>query len=168
MQICLINRKYYHTSQSTNRQLRCRKWIGIVVQQCSYTPATEAVLPSIHYARSVISRSGAALRRYRQTLFKKDMEPRGEFFLEIIRPKSPLAEHRRTSPLGLPTRKHTCMIATQEATDNQAHETCWKGRKKGFCSRKRPCTHTHKKVRKTDIHESKKNYSGTQSCKQVS
>jgi len=89
MQICLINRKYYHTSQSTNRQLRCRKWIGIVVQQCSYTPATEAVLPSIHYARSVISRSGAALRRYRQTLFKKDMEPRGEFFLEIIRPNLP-------------------------------------------------------------------------------
>jgi len=35
------------------RQLRCRKWISIVVLWCSYTPATEAVLPSIHYTRSV-------------------------------------------------------------------------------------------------------------------
>jgi len=44
------------------RQLRCRKWIRIVVRRCSYTLATKAVLPSIHHARSVISRSGAVLR----------------------------------------------------------------------------------------------------------
>jgi len=50
--------------KTRRRQLRCRKWISILEQQCSYTPATEAVLPSIHYATSVISRSGAALRRY--------------------------------------------------------------------------------------------------------
>jgi len=45
-----------------------------------YTPATEAVFPSIHYARSVISRSGAALFRHHKTLFNRNMEPRGDFF----------------------------------------------------------------------------------------
>ena len=34
------------------RQLRCRKWISIVVRRCSYTPATEAVLPKINYERT--------------------------------------------------------------------------------------------------------------------
>ena len=68
--------------EARRRQLRCRKWNSIVMRRCSYTPATEAVRPRIHYARSVISRSGAALRRYRGALFKKDMEPRGDFFLK--------------------------------------------------------------------------------------
>jgi len=54
----------------------------MVVQRCSYTPATEAVLPSIHYARSVISCSGAALRRHHGTLFNRDMEPKGDLFLK--------------------------------------------------------------------------------------
>ena len=73
------------------RQLRCRRWIGIV-RRCSYAPATEAVLPSIYYARSVISRSGAALRRpgHHGTWFNWDMEPRGDFFWKIIHPKSSL------------------------------------------------------------------------------
>jgi len=57
------------------RQLRCQQWITILERRCSYTATTESVFPSIHYARSVISRSDAALRRYRRTLFKKDMEP---------------------------------------------------------------------------------------------
>ena len=58
--------------ETQRRQLRCRKWIRILERWCLYTPAsaTETVLPSMHYARSVISRSGAALRRYRRTLFK--------------------------------------------------------------------------------------------------
>ena len=105
MQICLINRKYYHTSQSTNRQLRCRKWIGIVVQQCSYTPATEAVLPSIHYARSVICRSGAAHPSYRLTYLKKIWNT-GKFFFEKSSGQNPpLGPGRKASPLGFATQR---------------------------------------------------------------
>jgi len=87
------------------RQLRCQKWISILEQRCSYTPTTEAVLPSIHYARSVISRSGAALRRYRRTLFKKDMEPNGDSFLKKSSSQNPsLGPRRKSSPLGFATR----------------------------------------------------------------
>jgi len=50
------------------------------VRPRSFTPATEPVLQSIHYARSVISPSCAALRRHHGTLFNQDMEPKGEFF----------------------------------------------------------------------------------------
>ena len=62
------------------RQLRCRKWISIEVRWCSYTPATEAVPPSIYYARPVISFSGAVLLRHYGILFNRDMGSRGDFF----------------------------------------------------------------------------------------
>ena len=41
--------------EARRRQLRCRKCMSILAQRSSYTPATEVVLPSIHYVRSVIS-----------------------------------------------------------------------------------------------------------------
>jgi len=69
-------------AKALRRQLGCQKWISIV-QWCSYIPATDAVLLSIHNARSVISHSGTTLRRYRRTLFKKE-----RFFWKIIWPKS--------------------------------------------------------------------------------
>jgi len=40
------------------------------------------VLQIIHYARSGISRSGAALRHHHGTLFNQDMEPKGDFVLK--------------------------------------------------------------------------------------
>ena len=81
------------------RKLRCRKCISLVVRRCSYTPATEHLLQSIRYARSVVSRSGAALRRHHGTLFNKDMEPKGDFFSrKIIRPKSSI------EPLVVPSK----------------------------------------------------------------
>jgi len=52
------------------------------VRRCSYTPATESVLQRIHYARSVISRSSAALRRHRGKLFNQHMESKEDFFLK--------------------------------------------------------------------------------------
>jgi len=79
--------------EARRQQVRCRKWISIVVRRCSYTTATEAVLPSIHYATSVISRSGAALRWYCQTLFKNDMEIREDIFLKNHPPKILSWEH---------------------------------------------------------------------------
>ena len=83
-----------------HRKLRCRKWISLVVRKCSYTPVTEPVPQSIHYARSVISRSGAALRRDHWILFNQDMEPKGDFFWKIIRPKSFIGPLERASTLG--------------------------------------------------------------------
>jgi len=44
-----------------------------------FIPATESVLKSIHYAGSVISGFAATLRRHNGTLFKQDMEPKGDF-----------------------------------------------------------------------------------------
>jgi len=63
-----------------HRKLRARKWISLVVRRCSYTRATERVLQSMHYARSVISRSGAALRRHHSILFNLDMNPKRFLF----------------------------------------------------------------------------------------
>jgi len=80
--------------------LRLRKWISILERRFLYTLVMEAVLPSIHCARHVICRSGAALRPYRWTLCKRDVEPRGEFFWKNP-PFGPLNE---ASPLGLATR----------------------------------------------------------------
>jgi len=62
------------------KKLRGRKWISLVVRRCSYTPATERVLQCIHYARSVISRSGAALRRHHSIWFNQDINPKRIFF----------------------------------------------------------------------------------------
>jgi len=47
------------------------------VRWCSCIPATEPVLQSLHYARSVIGRSCAALCRDHVILFNKIMEPKG-------------------------------------------------------------------------------------------
>jgi len=68
------------------------------VRRCSCTPATKAVLPNIHYARPVISRSGAALRRHHGTLCNRDMEPRGDFFLKN-HPSKILPEEHIGEPL---------------------------------------------------------------------
>jgi len=99
--------------EARRRQLRCRKWISIVVQRCSYIHATEAVLLRIHYARTVISRSCAALRRYRRTLFKKDMEPRGDFFLKNNPAKNPPLGH-----IGKPLSWGSQSVGTLESLDS--------------------------------------------------
>jgi len=92
-------------SEARGRQLRCRKWISILEQWCSHTPATEAVLPSIHYARPVISCSGATLHRYHQALFKKDMQHRGERFFEKTSGQTPpLGAHKKATRLGFAMR----------------------------------------------------------------
>jgi len=58
--------------EARRQQLRCLKWISI----------WRGDLLSIHYTRSIISRSDAVIHWYHQTLFKKEMEPRGEFFVK--------------------------------------------------------------------------------------
>jgi len=88
-------------SEQSSRKMRCRKWISLVVRWCLYTPATEPVLQSIHYARSGISCSGAALRRHHKTLCNQAMEPKGDFFWKIIRPKSSIWVPRESLCLGM-------------------------------------------------------------------
>jgi len=80
-------------------QVRCQKWINIVVRRCSYTLSTEAVLPSIHYARSVISCSGAISRRHHGTLFIEIWNPEEYFFEKSSGQNPPCGSHRR-APLG--------------------------------------------------------------------
>jgi len=95
------------------RKLWCRKWISLVVRQCSYVPATEPVLQSIHYARSVISRSCAALRCYHRTLFNEDMDPREIFFVENYPVKI------LPGPNGEPLPWDTQRVRTSKKIDNQ-------------------------------------------------
>jgi len=90
-----------HAAQ--RRKLCCWTWISLVVLWCSYMIATEPVLWSMHYARSVISYSGAALLHNLGTLFNKDMEPNVKLFFEKIQPKSSVRPHGRASPLGCAT-----------------------------------------------------------------
>ena len=90
-------------------ELRCRQWISILERRCSYTPATEAVLPSIHYARSVVSapRFANIIGHY----LKKICNP-GEKFFEKSNQNSPLGPHRKASPLGFATRRCHCFRTT--------------------------------------------------------
>ena len=88
-------------SEQRSRKMRCRKWISLVVRRCLYTPATEPVLQSIHYAWSGIRCSSAALRRHHKTLFNQHMEPKGRFFWKIIQPKSSIWDPRESLPLGM-------------------------------------------------------------------
>ena len=96
-----------------------RKWISIVVHRCSYTLATEAALLSIivHYARSVISRSGAALRR---TLFQKDRNLGEIFFDKSSGQNSPSKGPTVAKPLpsffwgGFATRKWSPLLTPED------------------------------------------------------
>ena len=81
------------------RKMRCQKRTSLVMRRCSYTPATEPVLQSIHYARSGISRSGGATMRH---YLIKIWNPR-EFFCKIIRPKTSIGPQGRASHLGFAT-----------------------------------------------------------------
>ena len=81
--------------EARRQQLRCLKWISI----------WRGDLLSIHYTRSIISRSDAVIHWYHQTLFKKEMEPRGEFLWKIIQPKSSLGSTKES--LSLWTRKRS-------------------------------------------------------------
>jgi len=73
-------------SAARHQKLRCRKWISLVVLQCSYTPVTEPVLQSIHYVRSGFSRSGATLLCHYGMLFNQEMQ-QGRFYLKKHPPK---------------------------------------------------------------------------------
>jgi len=54
-------------------------------------------------ARSGISGSGTALRHHHGTLFNQDMEPKRDFFGNIIRPISSIGPQGRASPLVFAT-----------------------------------------------------------------
>jgi len=76
------------------------------VRWCSYTPATEPVLQSIHYARSGVSRSGAVLRRHQGTLFNQNMEPKESFFLKNHPAKTLHRSPRESLSLGIRNAQH--------------------------------------------------------------
>jgi len=96
------------------RKLWCRIWISLALRRCSFIPAMEPVQQSILYARSVISRSGATLRCHHGTWFKKDMDPKGDFFWKMIRPKSLIGLQGRAFTLGFATLSSTSFFPNKK------------------------------------------------------
>jgi len=118
-------------------QLWYQKWISFVVRWCSYIPVTKPVLQSIHCARSVVSRSGAALRRHPGTLLNKDMEPKGGFLWQNSHEKMAKIEFlmkRAPRPSASATHRKTGWGLHQRGWSNDActtpqrrprHELSW-------------------------------------------